>query len=275
MQSINEEIKSKSAEFGADDIAFVESDDMNLHCAIVLFFSYLPSGAAAPGMMALSPYYIASNRGYHAAKKLEQYIHEAGFSAKHDPMLDAKEYALKYGGFIGNNGFYYHKDFGSLTSIQTILTDAAQPQPGLAAAQSCLKCGACEAACPSTAVGNITECLRYHSNLAVPEHLRGGLYQLLGCELCQTVCPLNNKQKQPPIQFETKELLCGLHLKELQELAGKNMARKQRILSQATLYSANTMQKDTVHLLKELSKNAPSPVNEHAAWALERLEKQQ
>ena len=194
MRSINEELKSKSAEFGADDITFVNSDDTALPCVIVLFFRYLPSGTPSPGMMALSPYYIASNNGYHAVKKLEKYILESGFSAKHDTMLSAKEYALKYGGFIGNNGFYYHKDFGSLTSIQTILTDAALPQPGLPAEQSCLKCGACEAACPSAAVGNITECLRYHSNLSIPEHLRGGLYQLLGCELCQTACPLNTKQ---------------------------------------------------------------------------------
>ncbi len=275
MQSINEDLKRKSAEFGADDIAFVNSDDTALPCVIMLFFRYLPSKAPSPGMMALSSYYIASNKGYHAAKKLTQYILEKGFFAKQDTMLSAKEYALKSGGFIGGNGFYYHKDFGSLISIQTILTDAAQPQPGLPAAQGCLECGACEAACPSSAVGNITQCLRYHSNLTVPEHLRGGLYQLLGCELCQTACPLNNKQKQPPVQFETKKLLSGYYLKELQEIAGKNMARKQRIISQAALYSANTMQKDTAAQLKTLSQNAPSPVNEHAAWALERIEETQ
>ena len=275
MRSINDELKSKSAELGADDIAFVTSDNEKLPCVIVLFFRYCGTYEPNPGTMALSPYYIASNRGYHAAKKLEQYIHEAGFSAKHDTMLNSKEYALKCGGFIGNNGFYYHKDFGSLVSIQTILTDAAQPQPRSSTAQGCLKCGACEAACPSAAVGNITECLRYHSNLAVPEHLRSGLYQLLGCELCQTACPLNSKTRRLPVQFKTEELLSGQHIQELQELAGKNMARKQRIISQAALYSANTMQNDTVQQLKELSKSAPNPVNEHAAWALERLEEKQ
>ena len=272
MQSINEELISKSAQFGADDTAFVHSGEKPLSCAVVMFFKYFKPMQPQPGHMALSPYYIASNRGYHAAKKLQKYIIEAGFGAEHDTMRSAKQYALKSGGFIGRNGFYYHESFGSLVSIQVVFTDAVQPDDDVFGENRCTACGACEAACPSGAVADITECLRYHSNLTVPEHLRGGLYQMLGCELCQYACPLNSKQEQQPVQFKTLELLGGLHLEELQELAGKNMARKQRILSQAALYSANTMQKDTVHLLKELSQSAPAPVCEHAVWALQKIE---
>ena len=276
MQSIETELKIKAAELGADDTAFVSSGKNDFPCVIVLFFRYYSAPQPPDGFMKLSPYYIASNRGYHAAEKLAAYIRSLGFYANHDTQIDAKAQALKCGGFIGRNGFYYHREFGSLVCIQTITTDAAAAsEPAGSSASGCLLgCRACIDACPSAAVGNVSECIRYHSNLSIPEHLRANLYQLLGCELCQTACPLNAKQEHEAPMFKTSELTAGMHLAQLQELAGKNMARKQRILSQAAVYAANTHQKDTATHLCELSASAPYPVNEHAAWALHKLEEE-
>ncbi len=274
MKSIETELKIKAAELGADDTAFVSSGKNDFPCVVVLFFRYYRAPQTPDGFMKLSPYYIASNRGYHAAEKLAAHIRSLGFYASHDTQINAKEHALRYGGFIGRNGFYYHKEFGSLVCIQTIVTDAAAAEPDGSSASGCLDCRACIDACPSAAVGNVSECIRYHSNLFIPEHLRANLYQLLGCELCQTACPLNAKQEHPAPIFKTAELTAGMHLPQLQELAGKNMARKQRILSQAAVYAANTRQKDTAAHLRELSESAPYPVNEHAAWALRKLEEE-
>lgn len=257
---------------GADDITFVKDDKEKDFCIIVLFFRYYSAPRAPLGKIALSPYYIASNRGYHTAKKLTEYLIEQGMIAQHDKEINAKAQALKSGGFIGQNGFYYHPKFGSLVSIQTIRTNAVEPDEIITSDESCLNCGACKEACPSSGVGDIDNCMRKHSSTFIPEKLRGGLYQLIGCELCQTVCPLNPKEQRQTPQYSIIELLEGKHIKEIQELAGKNMARKQRILSHAAIHAANTGQKDALEQLKQLAKTSVSPTKEHAQWAVDKLE---
>ncbi len=149
---------------------------------IVLFFAYRPGGAAPPGHMPLSAYYTAAHFGYHAARALAASITGLGASAAHLPSLPARAAALRTGGFIGDNGFYYHPALGSLTSIQTILTDAALPPDDPQAGGACLHCGKCARACPSGAVERVENCLRFHVNGLVPENLRGDVYQLFGCE---------------------------------------------------------------------------------------------
>lgn len=258
--------------FGADDIAFVKDETNPDFCIIVLFFRYYAALYAQPGKIALSPYYMASNRGYHTAKKLTAFIKEQGLFAEHDIEINAKTQALKSGGFIAQNGFYYHPDFGSLICIQTIRTDAVAPDESKEPQEGCLNCGACKAVCPSSGVGNLENCLRKHSSSFIPKQLRSGLYQLIGCELCQTVCPLNSKEQRQTPQYSITELLKGKHIKEIQELAGKNMARKQRILSHAAIHAANTGQKEALEQLKHLSETSPSPTKEHAEWAIHQLE---
>lgn len=258
-------------ELGADDVAFVKDDTDEGLCVIVLFFKYCSSPKPEEGYMSLSPYYIASHHGYTVAKKLTEYIKQLGFFAEHRTDINAKSAALKHGGFIGTNGFYYHEQFGSLISMQTIKTDAVKPDEMRLGTDNCAKCNVCITVCPTGAVGDIGSCIRYHSNLSIPEHLRHGIYQLLGCELCQTACPMNDQTQEETPSFSISELLEGKHTKQLQELAGKNMARKQRILSQAAIYAANTGHKKAVQQLKNLSETAPSPVKEHASWAVEQL----
>ena len=270
--SIKNDIFCKAHELGADDIAFVKDDaDLSL-CVIVLFFRYFAAPKAKKGSMALSSYYMASHSGYKAAKKLTEYIRKMGFYAEHRTDINTKTAALKHSGFIGTNGFYYHEQLGSLISMQTIKTNAVAADKEIPGADNCAKCKVCITACPTGAVGNIKKCIRYHSNRLVPEHLRHGVYQLLGCELCQTACPMNDKSEKETAQFRIIDLLAGKHLEQIQELAGKNMARKQRILSQAAVFAANSNQKDAIEELKALAETAPSPVKEHAAWALKKLE---
>lgn len=240
-------------------------------CIVVLFAPYHPALPSEPGSMALSAYYIASNRSYHAARAVAEYLQQQGAKSLHTDAVSAKSAALRTGGFLGDNGFYYHPVLGSHSCIQTVLTDAFEPEEALAQEGGCLHCGACAAACPSHAVGDIEGCLRYHSNGLVPEALRGDVYQLLGCERCQDACPLNNTQRSRPVSFTLKELLGGNATKTLRELAGPNMARRGRILSQTALYAAVTKQYELRSLLKQLAENEAEPVAAHARWAIERL----
>jgi len=273
---------------GADDVrfasaqgtlAFGEADCFDIAarlpgatCIIVLFSAYLPASPGAPeGYMPLSAYYPASNRSYFAAKALAERLREQGASALHDTELPARAAALRTGGFIGGNGFYYHERFGSYVAIQTILTDAFAPDEPAAANNRCMHCDACATACPSAAVGDIPHCLRRHINHEVPEALRGDVYQILGCEKCQIVCPLNPPGTSEPCVFPLERLLSGEATGELRVLAGSNFVRRGRLQSQAALYAAATGQTQVLPHLTELSQTAEEPVRTNVLWAIQKL----
>lgn len=237
---------------------------------IVLFAEYLPALKEPQGFMALSPYYIASNFAYNAANRLVDFLRDMGARAVLLTSISAKAAALRTGGFIGENGFYYHDRFGSFTCIQTILTDCCGPEE-YRTEKSCLHCGKCKKGCPSSAVGKLTECVRQHMHGIVPEHLRGGVYELFGCEKCQTACPVNSKERSEPYKFKLESLLGGDCTARLKELTGPNMARSRRIISQAALYAANSKAYHVSDILKELSQTAEEPVRTHALWAYNKL----
>ncbi len=283
MATAKERACAKARELGFGDIRFAEADSpiRNTHgerlclssimdgvsCIIVLFADYLPAPGASNGKMALSPYYVASDFAYHAARKLAVYLEENGARALHTTNISAKEAALRTGGFIGDNGFYYHPRFGSYVSIQTILTNAIEPEVYEDYNKECLHCGACSLACR----GDINKCLRFHINGVVPESLRDEVYQLFGCEKCQTVCPQNSGQQTKPHEFGLEELLGGKYIREIKLLAGANLVRARRLLSQAVLYAANTNARHLAPKIKELSETADEPVKTHAIWAYEKL----
>lgn len=269
---------------GFDDIRFARADGLpesggllppsallqSAACVVVLFMAYRPTTAPEPGYMALSPYYVASHRAYHAARTVAEYIKERGAGALHTTAVSAKSAARAAGGFLGDNGFYYHPKLGSLVCIQTVLTGAFEPQP-YAADGDCLHCGACAAACPSRAVGRMGDCLRVHLNGPVPEALRGDVYQLLGCERCQSACPLNAGETGEPYSVALAALLTGGATQALRELAGPNMARRSRLVSQGALYAASMRQTQLIPILKQLAENEAEPVRTHARWALEQI----
>ncbi len=285
MEISKEQLAAFARSLGFADIRFASADDLpekkgleqprellpGATCIVVLFAPYRPALPPEPGRMALSAYYIASHKSYHAARSVTAYLQQQGAQALHTDALSAKGAALRTGGFFGDNGFYYHTDFGSYVCIQTVLTDAFEPDEAPKETDGCLHCGACTAACPSRAVGDIESCLRYHSNGLVPEALRGDVYQLLGCEKCQSACPLNDTAGSEPISFALDELLGGNATKTLRDLAGPNMARRGRIISQAALYAAATAQTQLLARLKQLAENEAEPIAAHARWAVERL----
>lgn len=285
MEITNEEIRRYALALGLSDIRFAAADS-EVHetsgavvtprtflpeatCMIVLFADYLPAEAAPAGSMALSSYYPASNLAYHAAIQLTAWLREHGAKAQHCLTLSAREAALQTGGFIGDNGFYYHERFGSFTCIQVVLTDAAQPEEYAPADSLCTHCGACKSAC--RAVDHPEGCLRLHINGLVPEALRGSVYQLFGCEKCQSVCPLNRQSTAQAHVYNLKGLLTGRYTQELKEIAGANLVRKNRLLSHAVLYAANTKQYELSGLINELAQSAPEPVRSHALWAYQKL----
>ena len=282
-----EEIREFARGLGFDDVRFARANELlketsgalvspesileGAGCLIVLFAGYFLNRPADEKTMALSPYYITSNASYHAAGRLVSYLDSRGIAAVHSVRLCAKSAALKTGGSIGDNGFYYHDRLGSLVCIQTVVTSAALPPDEKSGRTECLHCGACARACPSTAVGNITACLRYHINGPVPENLRKDIYQLLGCEKCQAACPLNSSGLSEPVAFSLEELITGYLTKEIKDLAGTNLVRKTRLISQAVLYAAKVGAVNLAPLIGRIAECANEPLLTHARWAYRQL----
>jgi len=235
---------------------------------LVLFKQYHPASAPPPDHIAMSAYYIASHAAYTAAKALTAHLVSHGAQALAVPMVNAKQAALRTCGFIGDNGLFFHPQYGSLVTIQTILTDAAEPLPRADGPSACPHCGACAATCPSGGVGDTGNCLRKHYGHIVPIHLRGDIYQLIGCERCQISCPLNSTKTSPAVAYPIADLLAGKHTKELKALAGSNFVRQRRMISQSVLYAAATGAHQHLGRIRELAQNADEPVRTHARWAM-------
>jgi epoxyqueuosine reductase QueG len=287
MESMNGPIAERAKALGFDDIRFARADGditdtsgkavsvqsllPGAESVIVLFSRYVPAREPLKGSMALSPYYVASNNAYGGAKRLAAFIESEGGAALHTASISAREAALRTGGFIGDNGFYYHETYGSLVCIQTILTNAARPGVYGTARRECLHCSKCRSGCPSGGVGNTGDCLRRHMHGVVPEALRGGVYELFGCEKCQSACPLNTSERGEPYEFGLEGLLGGEYTAELKRLAGGNMARARRIISQAALYAANTNARGLAEKLKALAETAEEPALTHIRWAYSML----
>ena len=285
MDMTKQQLIKFAMEQGFDDIRFAAANDMteknNLQqphallgsatCIVVLFAAYRPAAPPPQGHMALSAYYIASHASYHAARTVAEYLKQNGANALHTTAIDAKQAALRTGGFMGDNGFYYHPCLGSFVCIQTVLTNLCEPCDYEKGDSHCLHCGACTVACPSNAAGDLQNCLRYHINGTVPELLRGDVYQLIGCERCQSACPLNDDAQSKPVHFALEELLSGAATTEVRNIAGPNMARRGRLISQGALYAAATGQTQLREKLKQLAQNEAEPIRTHALWAIDKL----
>jgi len=210
---------------------------------LVLFANYMPIHEMNPCRIGMSAYYVASNRGYKNALAVEEALIAIGIRAKRDTTLPAQQAALACGGWIGKNGFYYHPEFGSLVHIQTIVLEDKIECAQFSSQAKCSDCSICIAACPAGAItesgADYSRCLRNHMNGVIPDELKPYIYQLYGCEKCQTACPINKKADTTVKTFDLEETIKGQTLSELQRLAGKNIARTVRTINQAILYAAN------------------------------------
>ena len=246
-------------------------------CILLLFKRYAPAGPARAGTIHVSEYYRTSHALYLAAQDIAGYIRLRGKRALSTYLIPIKPLALRAGGAIGKNGFYYHPAFGSLVAMRTVLTDAAAPKTYPAGDSFCGDCRKCISACPSGAVGeygaDLNKCLREGINGTLDVTLRKDVYQLFGCEKCQTACPVNQAAAvaYEPTALPLAELLDGRHIDMLKRMVGKNTARKKRVLSQCVLYAANTDDTDMLPRILQYIGDPTSFLAEHARWAAAQL----
>lgn len=193
----------------------------------------IPEGAATV-IVFLFPYYVEKEGGrnlsrysmiadYHRVagdflEKACQSLSDSflGFSfapfTDNSPIREVRAAELAGLGEVGENGLLIHPEYGSYVFIGEIVTDLKlEPTRGsdVHGGRHCTHCGLCRASCPNNALsGNGVELplCRSHitqkkgelSSFEAEQVRRGGL--IWGCDICNEICPANNKPKQTEIQ---------------------------------------------------------------------------
>lgn len=148
--------------------------------------------------------------------------------------LRERYWAVKAGlGFIGRNSQLIVPGIGSYCFLAAIVTTLRLPQSPEADRSGCDGCGRCEKACPGRAIIpgrcaiDARRCLSYltieagrteDATRPWPEGVRRG-NRLLGCDVCQAVCPHNSHPRETSIaQFLPREAVMNLTVRQLQEM---------------------------------------------------------
>ncbi len=121
--------------------------------------------------------------------------------------LPERELARRAGlGWVAKNTMLIHPDLGSFTFIGALLTDLELPSDAPFDVERCGTCTRCLEACPTEAfpaagVLDATRCVSYltiEAKSDVPGPLRALVgNNLFGCDICQDVCPWNEKFASP------------------------------------------------------------------------------
>lgn len=230
------------------------------------------------------PYYYASQQAYEVAAAIAESHVADGLTLRNDILV--KPIFARLPGFSqGRNTLSYMEDYGSRFHVQIFtLTPGIPVTHQLEDMEHPLHCGSCTKcvdACPTNALENgifhRERCLRnwQMSGQPVPEELRKYMgSRLIGCDVCQQVCPHNAHVKdvcRDPVDLawllsSPKEAAMALRTK-----IGVNLTIPNRVLGQACLIAGCTGDETMLPILTELAKHPSPAVSEHAAWAAEQI----
>ena len=159
--------------------------------------------------------------------KLQALFPKARFAvtADHSP-IDERAAALRLGlGVKGDNHLLITKRYGSYVFLGEVLStlpvevfyengEVLPPKEE----RECLHCGACQRACPSheACLSAITQKKGELTKEEIDKMLRSGI--LWGCDVCQTVCPMNRDAEITPISFFREDTVYKLTAKEVEEM---------------------------------------------------------
>lgn len=204
------------------------------------------------------------------------------------PVME-KVWAVKAGlGFVGKNGCLITPKYGSWVVLATFMLDVemdAYDEPFLQ--EQCGQCRLCLDACPTHAIDELRQvdsrkCLSYQTienEGAIPVEFRHAMEDVVfGCDICQTVCPLNNFPLRAHARFVPRPI-SNLSVRELASLSqeqftalaqGTPLARVQYDGLRRNAVYALGAAKDAgaKELLEGLMNDGSEKVREAAWWAL-------
>ncbi|MEE3014144.1 MAG: tRNA epoxyqueuosine(34) reductase QueG [Chloroflexota bacterium] len=270
---------------------------------ICLGLSYLPSNyedQPTPHLGKVARY--ARVRDYHRTMKRRMKAFVRGIETKlgstikarwyvdDGPMLDRAAAARSGLGWFGKNTNILTATHGSWILLGQVITDL-QLEPDSPLKKTCGECVRCIDACPTGAITapyvvDNARCISYQTienRGAIPIDMRPHIGDwVFGCDICQDVCPVNNKASSPmqPIQIANAigesgslnlvELLSLSEQEFLSRFQGTSIMRAKRIGMQknACVALGNRREESAVPALSAALTSNESLVRGHAAWAL-------
>jgi epoxyqueuosine reductase len=220
------------------------------------------------------------------------------------PLLE-RDFAARAGiGWIGKNTCVLNQQQGSWLLLGVIVTSLPVAAQAMLAPDRCGSCTRCIDACPThallpptpenghTRAMDASLCIAYltiEKKGAIAEDLRAPMgRQVFGCDICQEVCPWNSRAKpaQKPGLSRRDQLinpslawLAGLDQAGFKRLfAGSPLerTRRKRLLRNVAIAMGNSGCESFLPRLETWAMDATDSVlQEAAAWALRRLQKQQ
>ena len=209
------------------------------------------------------------------------------------PLLE-REFARKAGiGWAAKNTMLINKQIGSYFFLAAVLVDQVLEWDAPFEAFHCGTCTACIDACPTDAfvsahVLDANKCISYltiEHRTPIPTPLRAKIGDwVLGCDICQEVCPWN--RKAPLAEEEVFDPLEGhnpLSLPELFELDDDQFRARFRktplwrpkrrgILRNAAIALGNEANPDSITALSLGIEDVEPLVRGAAAWALRQID---
>lgn len=213
------------------------------------------------------------------------------------PILE-RDFAAAAGlGWIGKNTLLLRKDAGSYFFLAALLTDitfeeSKHEKPYTISSDHCGTCTACLDACPTQAfveprVLDATRCISYltiEHRGNIEESLREKMGSwLLGCDVCQQVCPWNRMAVTETLEeLSSKPSMRAIDLIEILQMSEDEFRAKYRstplwrpklrgIQRNAMIALANQKCASAIAWIKPFQNNEYSILSETATWAIARI----
>ena len=97
---------------------------------------------------------------------------------------------------------------------------------------------------------------------------------MLGCELCQKICPYNagiEPIAEMPEAFRLEEILSG-NVKPALKIVGKNLNKQGRLIQHACVIAAKQGRRDLIPLIQHLLEDEREGVRVAAKYAMKHLQ---
>ncbi len=244
---------------------------------LALVYPYKPYAGGIP----MSAYYLSSNAAYHASSKLIRRMEDAGIPAKRIEFPVRELLIRNNAGIPLKNGLTYLEGYGTRYFLLTLAAKLESPDYIKSKKQEkpcCDTCQACESICPSRAIDadgyDYQKCARaYMCGEPMEEWVMDAMTSMLGCDLCQNVCPYNSGIEtidDMPDEFRLENLLAG-NIKPALEIVGKNLNRKGRLIQHACVIAAKQGRADLIPLIEPWANDEREAVCVAAQYALKKL----
>ncbi|PYP91465.1 MAG: tRNA epoxyqueuosine(34) reductase QueG [Candidatus Angelobacter sp. Gp1-AA117] len=197
-------------------------------------------------------------------------------------------------GWIGKNTCIIDQKLGSWLFLGVVLT-SLELKPDMPSADRCGSCTRCIDACPTQAIlapgkMDARRCIAYltiEKRGDIPEEFREPIgHHVFGCDICQDVCPWNNKTGNAPAtsapEFQAQDKLAHPDLKWLAEMTTENFRQTFRgspikrtrysgLRRNVAIAMGNSGHREFKPSLEKMAGDADPVVAEHAQWALNHL----